>query len=148
MMAKRAFALEDGNIASKPITSTQKVIYSDLDLTFTPKPSGDVFKKLEASAVKQAVKNILMTNFLEKPFNTTFGGNLNSFLFQLDTEVEIEILRDRIFETVERYEPRATVEDVVIGVQSDRNSVSVSVTFRVNNSIEPVTLELDLMRTR
>ena len=147
-MAKRAFALEDGNIGSKPLISTQKVIYSDVDLTFTPKPSGDVYKKLEASAVRQAVKNLLMTNFMERPFDTTFGGNLNSFLFQLDTEVEVEILRDRIFETVNRHEPRASVEDVMISLKPNRNEVSISVTFRVNNSIEPVTLELSLMRTR
>ena len=147
-MAKRAFALEDGNLSSQPITSTQKVIYSDIDLVFSPRPSGDVYKKYEAAAVKQAVKNLLMTNFMERPFNTTFGGNLNSFLFQLDTEVDVEIFRDRIFETVARHEPRALVEAVNITLKPNYNEVVVSVTFRVNNSIEPITLELDLMRTR
>lgn len=147
-MAKRAFALEDGNIASQPITSTQKVLYTDVDLIFSPRPSGDVFKKIEASAVKQAVKNLLMTNFMERPFNNTFGGNLNSFLFQLDTEIEVEIFRDRIFETIARHEPRATVEEVVIGLKPNYNEVTVTVVFRVNNSIEPITLELSLARTR
>ena len=147
-MAKRAFALEDGNIASQPITSTQKVLYTDVDLIFSPRPSGDVFKKIEASAVKQAVKNLLMTNFMERPFNNTFGGNLNSFLFQLDTEIEVEIFRDRIFETIARNEPRATVEEVVIGLKPNYNEVTVTVVFRVNNSIEPITLELSLARTR
>ena len=97
-MATRAFAVEDGNLNNKSIITTKKVAYKDIDLTFAAKPSGDIYKKEDAAAVKQSVKNILMTNVMEKPFNTSYGGNLNDFLFELDTEIEADILRDRIFE--------------------------------------------------
>jgi phage baseplate assembly protein W len=144
----RAFAIEDGNQNSPTVTSAKSITYKDIDLAFKAKPSGEIFKKEEAAAVKQAVKNILMTNFMEKPFDDTFGGNLNDFLFELDTSIEADILRDRIFETVARHEPRALMRGVDILVNSDTNEVRVSVTFQVQNAVEPVTLELDLTRVR
>lgn len=144
----RAFALEDGKLSSPQIRSTRTKTYTDIDLMFSPKPSGDIYKKTDAAAIKQSVKNILMTNFLEKPFNTTFGGDLNSFLFDIDTNIELEVLRDRIFETVALYEPRASVQLVDINLLPENNTITVRVTFQVLNSIEPVVLDLSLARAR
>jgi len=147
-MVSRAFAVEDGNLNSASLITQKSVSYKDIDLTFAKKPSGDVYKKEDAAAVKQAVKNILMTNFLEKPFNTTFGGNLNDFLFELDTEIEADILRDRIFETIAYHEPRALVQKVEIFVFPENNEVKITVQFQVLNAVEPITLELSLTRLR
>lgn len=147
-MPAKAFALEDGNLNTKTITSTKSVVYKDIDLFFSPKPSGDIYKKQDAAAVKQSVKNILMTNFLEKPFNTGYGGNLNSFLFELDTTVEADILRDQIFETIALHEPRALMRSVFISLDPDKNTINVTISFQVLNSVEPVSLELALTRLR
>ena len=84
-MPIRAFAVEDGNIGSKQVITSKPKFSKDIDLSFTKKASGDIFKKEHAAAVKQAVKNLLLTNFSEKPFQPRFGGNLNSFLFALNT---------------------------------------------------------------
>lgn len=147
-MPAKAFALEDGNLNTTRITSTKSVSYKDMDLFFSAKPSGDIYKKQDAAAVKQSVKNILMTNFMEKPFNSGFGGNLNSFLFELDTTVEADILRDQIFETVALHEPRALMREVYISLDPEQNTINVSITFQVLNSVEPVSLELSLTRLR
>ena len=147
-MPAKAFALEDGNLNTTKITSTKAVSYKDLDLFFSPKPSGDIYKKQDAAAVKQSVKNILMTNFMEKPFNTTYGGNLNSFLFELDTVVEADILRDQIFETVALHEPRALMRDVFLSLDPEKNVIHATISFQILNSVEPVTLELALTRLR
>lgn len=147
-MVARAFSIEDGNQSSPSITSAKEVVYKDIDLSFKAKPSGEIYKKEEAAAVKQAVRNILMTNFMEKPFDNTFGGNLNRFLFELDTSIEADIFRDRIFETIARHEPRAQMRTVDIFVFPESNQVRVKVVFQVLNAVEPVTLELDLTRVR
>ena len=80
-MPTRAFSIEDGNIGNKTINTARNSFFSDIDLTFAKKGSGDVFKKQHAAAVKQAVRNLLLTNFSEKPFLPRFGGDLNSMLF-------------------------------------------------------------------
>ena len=64
-MVSRAFSVEDGNPSNKSIVVSTVGSFSDIDLTFEKKPSGDIYKKFEAAAVKQSVKNILLTNETE-----------------------------------------------------------------------------------
>lgn len=146
-MAK-AFSIEDGNLNVKTIRSARSVSFLDLDLSFSPRPSGDLYKKSDAAAVKQAVKNLLLTNITEKPFNSQFGGNLNDFLFELDTSTDANLLATRIVECIELYEPRARVIDIDINLFPDRNEVKVTVEFQVVSTSELVTLDLSLTRLR
>tara|TARA_B100002019_G_scaffold277741_1_gene277877 strand:+ start:17498 stop:17944 length:447 start_codon:yes stop_codon:yes gene_type:complete len=148
MAVTKAFSIEDGNLASTQLVSAREQQYKDIDLTFTAKPSGDIFKKLDAADVKQSVKNLLMTNYTEKPFKMSFGGNLNDFLFELDTDTDFDILADRIIETVDLYEPRAQVTRVDGNVYPSRNEVVVTVEFQVLSTSELVVLDLTLTRLR
>lgn len=144
----RAFSIEDGNINVKTIRSARSVSFLDLDLSFSPRPSGDLYKKNDAAAVKQAVKNLLLTNITEKPFNSQFGGNLNDFLFELDTSTDANLLASRIVECVELYEPRARIIDIDINLFPDNNEVKITVAFQVVSTSELVTLDLSLTRLR
>ena len=147
-MVTRAFAVEDGNLQSRSLVTTRNKLFSDIDLTLAIKPSGEVYKKTDAAAVKQAVKNLLLTNHYEKPFQPFFGGDLNNLLFELvdnDTAFEIE---ETVKEAVTRFEPRALVTNVIANLQPDANSMSVTINFQVVNTEELVTLETTLTRLR
>ena len=147
-MATRAFSIEDGNLNSRSIVTTRNKLFSDIDLTFSKRPSGDIFKKVDAAAVKQAVKNLLLTNAFEKPFQPTFGGNLNALLFELVDDESSHEIENVIVETITRFEPRAKVISVVANVEPDYNAVAVTVTFQVVNTEEVVTFETTLTRLR
>jgi len=148
MAVSRAFSIEDGNLSSRPITVARELTYTDIDLTFTPKPSGDLYKKVDAADVKQSVKNLLLTNYTEKPFNMRFGGNLSDFLFELETDTDIDILADQIIEAVDLYEPRAQVLRVYGNIKPDNNEIRVTVEFQVISTSELVVLDLTLTRLR
>ena len=147
-MPTRAFSIEDGNLGSKTILTSRTKSSQDIDLSFAKKPSGDVFKKTDAAAVKQAVKNLLLTNFSEKPFLPRFGGNLNSLLFALNTDIDDEDLEEQIINAIEIYEPRARVTNISTNVNDDQHQVKVTVTFRIVNTNETVTTNIDLTRLR
>ena len=147
-MPIRAFSIEDGNLGSKTILTSRTKTSKDIDLSFTKKLSGDVFKKEDAAAVKQAVKNLLMTNFSEKPFLPRFGGNLNSLLFALNTDIDDEDLEEQIINAIEIYEPRAKVTNITSNLNDDDHQIKVTVTFRVINTNETVTTNIDLTRLR
>lgn len=147
-MPVRAFSIEDGNLNSSAIRVARKRTYSDLDLTFTKRPDNDIYKKTDAAAVKQAVRNLLLTSYAERPFMPDFGGDLNSLLFNLDTEFDDELSEEAIIEAVETYEPRARVLDVKSSIIGDSNSARVTVTFQVINTEQIETVELDLTRLR
>ena len=133
-MPTRAFAVEDGNIGSQQIITSKTKFSRDIDLSFAKRPSGDIFKKENAAAVKQSIKTLLLTNRLEKPFNTDFGGDIQGRLFGLAVDSTAEEIKDQVLFTIEKYEPRAEVLDLIVTLDADRNSLHVSVEFKVINT--------------
>jgi phage baseplate assembly protein W len=144
----RVFSQEDGNLNVQPITTSRTKAYSDIDLTFAKKASGDVFKKTDAAAVKQSVKNLLLTNRNEKPFDPNFGGNLNRFLFSLDEEFEEEDIEDAIAYAIHAHEPRAIFRGAQAKINSDQNSIAIAIRFQVKSTLELVDLNISLTRLR
>ena len=147
-MVAKAFSIEDGDQQGLTLVGARKRVYSDIDLTFAKKLDGDVFKKQNAAAVKQSIKNLLMTNYTEKPFKPFFGGNLNDFLFELNDGIEEEDIEDRIETAIRTYEPRADVLDVKGISNPDNYDIRVTVSFKVVSTSEEVTLNLSLTRLR
>ena len=143
----RAYSTEDTNL-SKSLIASRGTDYKDIDLAFAAKPAGDVFKKTDAAAVKQAVKNLLLTNRGEKPFQPDFGADLNEVLFNLDTEFDPDFVQDLIAEAIKNFEPRALVLSVSVSTDGDNNRLDATVEFQVVNTEEIVTTEVSLARLR
>ena len=149
MAIRRAFAQEDTNLQTASVTTSRVRQYSDIDLSFKAKPSsGEIYKKTDAAAVKQAIKTLVMTNLLEKPFRPDFGGNLLGQLFELADRGKSSMLRRNIVENIETYEPRAEVIDVKVNLQPDRNSLDVTLKFKVVNTEEEIEFTTTLARLR
>ena len=144
----RVFSQEDGQLEKPTIVSSRERVYKDVDLTFTARSMGDVFKKTDAASVKQAVKNLLLTNHGDKPFIHYYGGNLNSFLFEnIDDLDELEIM-DHISAEINNYEPRALVQSLKVNARPDNNSIELLVRFQIINTFENVELNVELTRLR
>lgn len=146
-MPLKAFSAEDGNLSSSIVTSTG-TNYLDIDLAFKPRPSGDLYKKRDAAAVKQSVKNLLLTSLDEKPFQPNFGANLNSALFALDTDYDPEYIQDLIADAIKTYEPRARVLEISLQLEPEYNSLDATIVFQVVNTGEVVSVDVALARLR
>lgn len=147
-MVRKYFAAEDGDLQTRGLTTSRNKVYSDLDLTFTKKPSGDVYKKTDAAAVKQAVKNLLLTNRGEKPFNPYFGGGLTDILFELAYDETNVLLKEHIASAIQNFEPRAKLISINSNIQPDNNTARVRVEFQIVNTTETVTFETTVIRLR
>jgi phage baseplate assembly protein W len=139
---------EDGYLGVSTLIGTRTKLYKDIDLTFANKPSGEIYKKEAAAAVKQAVKNLMLTNHFEKPFQPLFGGNLRDMLFDLADDDAEEDIEERIKNAISVFEPRAQALNVTATATPDRNSIRVTVEFRVINTQETVTVSTVLARLR
>lgn len=146
-MAK-AFSIEDGNLGNVPLTSSVSRAYRDIDLTLAIRPSGDVFKKTDAAAVRQAIKNLLLTNRGEKPFQPFFGGSLNQFLFGLSEEFDELEIKEQVANAILNYEPRARVREVNVKLLPDFNSINITVVFQIVTTLQIETVEVTLARLR
>jgi phage baseplate assembly protein W len=148
MAIRRVLSTEDGNLQKSTLISSRAVDYLDIDLTFAKRPSGDIYKKKDAAAVKQSIKNLLLTDFYEKPFQPFFGANLRAMLFELadeDTEDEVE---ENIINAINKYEPRAEILTISVNVLPDQNDMRVSVYFKIISTEETVTFTTNLSRLR
>ena len=141
-------AAEDGNLGTSSIIGSRTKIYKDIDLTFAAKASGDIFKKTDAAAVKQAVKNLMLTNHFEKPFQPRFGANLRDLLFDLADDDAEEDIEERCINAINVFEPRAQALNITAIARPDRNSISVTVEFRIINTDELVKFTSTLARLR
>jgi phage baseplate assembly protein W len=103
---------------------------------------------LDLDAVKASVRNLVVTNFGERPFQPNIGSNVRGFLFEPADVFTIFGLKQNIEDVLLRYEPRVT--DIIVQIEdnSDYNRYDVTLTFRVITFNEVVDLELYLSRTR
>ena len=123
--------------------------FADLDLNFTPHPvTGDVGFKKDENAVKQAVKNLVLTQNFERPFHSEIGSSLRSLLFEPATPMTKEILCKTISDTITNFEPRVELIDVEIRYKLDDTAVDVRVIFKIVNTFTPIDVNLTLERTR
>jgi phage baseplate assembly protein W len=144
----RQLSKEDQGLNQTSLVTSRSRISQDLDLTFTPKPDGDLYIKKDAAAVRQAVKTLILTNHFEKPFDPFFGGNVKALLFELAYDDAAEEVKSNIIEAIETYEPRATIEDLKVTIRPDAHSLDVYLEFRVTNSDELVTFTTVVSRLR
>ena len=123
--------------------------FAALDLNFTPHPvTGDVGFKKDENAIKQAVKNLVLTQNFERPFHSEIGSSLRSLLFEPATPMTKEILRKTISDTITNFEPRVELIGVDINYTLDDTAVDVRVRFKVINTFTPIDVNLTLERTR
>lgn len=123
--------------------------FSDLDLGFLPNPvSHDVSRKYDENAIKQSIKNIILTKNFERPFHSDIGSQISSLLFEPITPMITSVMKRTIINTIKAHEPRINVLDVSVLLSPDNNGVYVTITFTIVNTSTPVSVDLFLERTR
>ena len=120
--------VEPTNLNMATLSTTVNKNYKDMDLSFVNKNGtvfedgvrrGDIYKKLDLRSVEQFMKNILLTNLYEKPFQPLFGADLRRLLFELDTMVSEPQVRDLIGRAINRWEPRVAIDKIELFLPGD-----------------------------
>lgn len=127
----------------------QTELYADFLTDFDMHPvKKDVVRYINENAVKQSIKNLILTNRGDRLFNNTLGCDIRSMLFEQMSASNDEVIMDLIRSTIENYEPRARIMDINVTSDYDTNTVNVTIVFSIINKQEPITLELILNRIR
>jgi phage baseplate assembly protein W len=139
---------------STKITSTDPVIitersFKDLDLNFTSHPiKKDVSAHYNERAVINSVKNLVSTNFYERPFQPFLGSNIRALLFELVDSVVAASLERQIVETINNHEPRVSVQNITAVPFPDENGYRIRMVFFIVNNPSPITINFFLERIR
>lgn len=123
--------------------------YSDLDLNFIIHPvRKDINKNVGVQAVINSVKNLLLTGHYERPFHPEIGSNVRKMLFEpMDAIVAVDLQKE-IEETLNNYEPRIRIRQIIVAPNFDRDAFEVYIEFNVLNRTEPITINFLLSRVR
>lgn len=123
--------------------------FSDIDLTFIANPvTGNLSKKYDENAVKQSIKNLVMTRNYERPFNSSIGSQIYNVLFEPISNITPNLVKQIIQNTINTFEPRAKLIDISVLLTPDSNSLYVTIVFAIINTVTPITMSLTLERTR
>ena len=110
--------------------------------------TGNMKLVANAESIKQSVKNIVLTNFYERPYQPELGGNVLAQLFENMSPITEYNVTQNIRQALENNEPRAIVEDIITTPVEDQNTLRVTIKFSVRNIPEPIEVDVLLERIR
>ena len=140
-MATRDYTITGASIVS------YKDSFADLDFSFTAHPvTEDIVTKKDANAIRQSVKNILLTNHYERPFKPNFGSNLRGMLFEANDPLMGHRIKESIVNALSILEPR--IGRVAVDIVQRDNSVDVRVAYVIMGSASHQELEFSVSRVR
>lgn len=123
--------------------------YSDLDLNFTIHPiKKDINRVTGEMAVITSIKNLVLTNNYERPFQPNIGSNVRRLLFESMDNITASSIENEIRQTVSNYEPRARITRINAVADFDKNGFKVEMEFFVINRTDPITINFFLERIR
>lgn len=129
--------------------SEKKPYYSDFFTNFNLHPQNKrLTKYINEESVKRSIRNLILTDKYDRPFQPEIGCRVRSLLFENMSNVIVEEIKKAIRETIENHEPRARVLDIIVQTNELRQSYDVYIYFEVINNVNPVTINITLYRAR
>ena len=124
--------------------------YKDINITFKKHPvTDDLVVSKDASAIKQAIVNLLLTNKGERLMAPDYGSNIRSYLFEPMDYGTANQIKNNIRDTIETFEPRIRVLQISATPNFDDNGFDITMTYNVmGTDTPPVTVDFLLSRTR
>jgi len=140
-------AIYDSQTQSKSTRNSRG--FRDIDLDFSRNPvTNDVNVVEDVIAIKRSVKNLVQTNFYERPFQPELGCGIRELLFENFTPMTKVFLERKIEEVLINYEPRVELTAVNVDDDQDGNRLVVDIHFYVVGVPGPQVVETFLQRVR
>ena len=118
--------------------------FKDLAVSFNANPStGDFGVVKNENAIKQSVRNLILTMFGERPFQRDIGSRVKALMFEPWDPFSVDAIKSEIFNCLSRLEPRIQLTGVGLRDDSDINSVHVSIDYKIVG--EPVSQNVDFL---
>jgi phage baseplate assembly protein W len=131
------------------VTIARAPDYSDLDLDFIAHPTtGDIVKKKGVEAIKRSVRNLILSNFYDRPFRHHIGSDAQRLLFENANHITANLLTDAIRDVIRKYEPRVVIGGIDVNFDYDNNGYNVTLTYSMVNRPEPLVSTIFLERIR
>ena len=106
--------------------------FLDLSASFQSSPlSSDLLVLKNENAIARSVRNLVLTIQGERPFAPILGSNVNNLLFENIDKLTAAAIRTEIRNTIENYEPRVEINEIIVDPNYDNNEFNVTVQYYI-----------------
>ena len=106
--------------------------FKDISLSFQPHPvTGDLQVLKNENAIRRSVRNVVETIPYEKFFNSSFGSDVRSSLFDFVDFGTASVIKDQIETAISNFEPRVDLLNINVLPDPDANAFSVEIVFNI-----------------
>jgi len=137
-------------IADKQTVKRKKqIIYSDITTDFGLNPvTGILSRVTNENSIGQSLKNLTLTSYGERFFDSNKGSPIQNALFDLYDPTRIEFLKVQLRNLYENYEPRAIIYDIRIEDLLDSNAIGITVVYGSQNLEGEFEILINIQRVR
>src|SRR5882757_7610140 len=115
----------------------QQVYLSDFTTDFAVNPiTGFLAKVNNEQDAKQMLRNLILTNMGERPYQLLVGSKVYNLLFEPADSVTTSALQSTIAQTIQNNLPFINLIGVSIQNLSDQNAYAISIVFSIINSVQ------------
>ena len=137
-----------GDIRKAKVVARQ-VGHRDLDLSLKIHPiRKDIIPLKDDNAIKNAIRNLLVSNFSDRPFQRDKGANLRALLFEPADVITTVAIKQNIRKVIAKYEPRVKLIRISVQNQADQNAYRIIVRFLIKEFDQADNVEIILRRLR
>lgn len=106
--------------------------YKDIDFSFGMNPfTGDLNVIQDSNAIKQSLKNIILTLKGEKSFNYLFGAAAQNILFENSGDVSMTVLND-IDSSIRNNEPRIKLNKIYLDNSGTESKIVIDYEYSLD----------------
>ena len=104
--------------------------FKDLSASFQTNPlSNDLIALKNESAIARSVRNLVLTGQGERPFQPVLGTGVSRLLFENMDKLTASAIRSEIRTTIENYEPRVEINEIIVEADFERNAFDVTLQY-------------------
>ena len=104
--------------------------FKDISASFQTNPlSNDLIALKNESAIARSVRNLVLTIQGERPFQPVLGTGVSRLLFENMDKLTASAIRSEIRTTIENYEPRVEINEIIVEADFERNAFDVTLQY-------------------
>ena len=106
--------------------------FKDLSSSFQTNPlSNDLLGIKNETAIARSIRNLVLTQQGERPFNSILGSKVSGLLFENLDEITGSAIRDEIRTTINNFEPRVNLLEVKVLPDYDSYEYNVTIRYEI-----------------
>lgn len=106
--------------------------FKDISFNFSKNPvTNDVVVLKNEEAIKQSVKNLILTKIGERLFNPLIGTNTTSYLFELSSTFSANTLIVEVEQILKNFEKRVRLSNITVNLEDDSNEFEVLIEYYI-----------------